>query len=149
MNDIEIFKKIMSNTGRYQTECQCQKCKDQCRTPCLGTPDDILRLIEKGYADRLSISYWAVGMVIGKLPAPIPMVQAKQTENGCAFFQNGLCELHELGLKPTEGKLSHHVLKLENYIFEFSLVWNVAREWIRPSNLEKVLKIFVVMSIGN
>ena len=149
MNNTEIFQNIMYNTGRSQTECQCQKCKEQCRTPCLGTPDDILQLIKKGYADKLAITYWAVGMTVGKLSAPIPMVQIKRTENGCIFFRDGLCELHDSGLKPTEGKLSHHTIKLENCIFEISLVWHVASEWIRLSNLEKILKAFVIMSIKN
>ncbi|MDR2915753.1 MAG: hypothetical protein LBV74_13115 [Tannerella sp.] len=148
-SDMETFKQIMHNTGRRRSECQCGRCKDQCRTPCLGTPGDILRLIDKGYAGKLAISCWMVGMAVGKLSIPIPMVQARRTENGCIFFRDGLCELHDLGLKPTEGKLSHHVPKPENFIFEFSLVWNVAREWIRPANLEKILKVFVIMSDRN
>lgn len=147
MNDTETFRQIMRNTGRRPVECQ--RCREQYRTPRLATPDDILRLIEKGYADKLAISCWMVGVVTGKLPAPIPMVQAKQTENGCVFFRDGLCELHGQGLKPTEGKLSHHVPSPENFIFEFSLAWNVAREWNHPANLEKVLKVFVIMSGRN
>ncbi len=29
---------------------------------------------------------------------------------GCTFWKNGLCELHSLGLKPSQGKLAHHSL---------------------------------------
>lgn len=27
---------------------------------------------------------------------------------GCTFFSAGLCTLHALGLKPLEGRISHH-----------------------------------------
>lgn len=141
----ELIQKITSVTGRRVSECSCEKCKKQCRIPCLGTPHDILRLIEAGYADKLAFTHWAVGMMLDKLSMPIPMVQIKQTENGCIFFKNGLCELHDLGLKPTEGRLSHHEIKLENYIFELSLPWNVAKEWIEGENFGKIIRVFALM----
>jgi len=136
---------IILRTGRKQIECNCQKCKNQCRTPCLGTPDDILRLIDAGYASKLILSHWMVGMMLRKIPCSIPMVQIMKGDNGCIFFKDGLCALHNTGLKPTEGKLSHHTITLENYIFELSLSWNVARTWIEDRNFLKVLKIFALM----
>jgi hypothetical protein len=139
------IQKIMDNTGRKPTECNCSQCKSQCKTPCLGTPDDILRLIDAGYTDKLAFTQWAVGLFIGKLPFSIPMVQAIQTDKGCVFFRDGLCELHDSGLKPTEGRLSYHNIKLENYIFELSLPWNVAKEWLDENNRTKILKIFIIM----
>jgi hypothetical protein len=27
---------------------------------------------------------------------------------GCAMFNNGMCELHSIGLKPVEGRVAHH-----------------------------------------
>jgi hypothetical protein len=111
----------------------------------LGTPDDILKLINAGYTDKLALTHWAVGLFIGKLPFAIPMVQIRQTDKGCIFFKDGLCELHELGLKPTEGRLSHHDIKLENFIFELSLPWNVAKQWMDKNNLAKILKIFIIV----
>lgn len=140
-----LFDKIKKSTGRKEVECSCELCQKQCKVPCLGTPDDILRLLEAGYRDKLSVSYWMVGLLLGKLPARVPMVQAIQTEQGCVFFKDGLCELHSTGLKPTEGKLSHHELKLDNFIFELSLSWNVAREWVDIKNFSKVIRIFFLM----
>ena len=100
---------IIRKTGRKPVSCKCDKCRNQCRTPCLGTPDDILRLIEAGYRSRLVPTLWGVGLVMGRLPYAVPMVQAIREDNGfCTFYHNGLCELHDLGLKPTEGRLSHH-----------------------------------------
>ena len=132
----------MRKTGRRPIECKCQKCKQQCKTPCLGTPEDILRLIKAGYKERLAITHWWVGIARGKLDFPVIMIQARQEENGyCTFFRDGLCELHDLGLKPTEGRLSHHSITKENFKFGKSLSWNVAKEWMDMRNGEIVEEI--------
>lgn len=93
----ELIDKISRATGRYPVSCDCPRCRRQCLTPCLGTPEDIWRLIEAGYEERLRITFWAVGMLVGAIPFPILMVQAHQTEHGCIFWKNGLCELHGQG----------------------------------------------------
>ena len=136
------LQRIMRKTGRKPIECKCQKCKQQCKTPCLGTPEDILRLIKAGYKERLAITHWWVGIARGKLDFPVIMIQARQEEDGyCTFFRDGLCELHELGLKPTEGRLSHHSITKENFKFGKSLSWNVAKEWMDMRNGEIVEEI--------
>ncbi|MCS2303739.1 hypothetical protein NXX23_17745 [Bacteroides ovatus] len=66
-------------------------------------------------------------LLLGKIPYIVPMVQAKQEAGGCTFFQDGLCELHAAGLKPTEGRLSHHTITMENLKFGMSLSWNVLK----------------------
>jgi hypothetical protein len=88
-----------------------------------------------------------VGVMLKKIPYPIPMVQIEKGPNGCVFWENGLCKLHNNGMKPTEGKLSHHTITLENYIFELSLSWNVAKTWVDEKNLLKVIKVFVYMEM--
>jgi hypothetical protein len=70
-------------------------------------------------------------MVMGVHDKPIIMVQPNYDEDkgACTFFVNGLCQLHELGLKPTEGKLSHHndqPVRNKNKI----LAWVVAKTWL-------------------
>ena len=141
------LQRIMRKTGRRPIECKCQKCKQQCKTPCLGTPEDILRLIKAGYKERLAITHWWVGIARGKLDFPVIMIQARQEENGyCTFFHDGLCELHDLGLKPTEGRLSHHSITKENFKFGKSLSWNVAKEWMDMRNGEIVEEIIRYMT---
>lgn len=136
------LQRIMRKTGRKPIECKCQKCKQQCKTPCLGTPEDILRLINAGYKERLAVTHWWVGIARGKLDFPVIMIQARQEENGyCTFYHNGLCELHDLGLKPTEGRLSHHSITKENFKFGKSLSWNVAKEWMDMRNGDIVEEI--------
>ena len=138
-----IFEKIIRKTGRKPIGCKCQECKKQClRTPCLGTPDDILSLIDAGFIDKLALTEWATGLFLGRVNYTIRMIQAQKLEKGCIFFENGLCQLHDLGLKPTEGKLSHHTIKLDNYQFNKSISWQVAKTWIDEQNVEKVLNVF-------
>lgn len=74
----------------------------------------------------------------------VPMVQATQTDEGCIFFHDGLCELHDKGLKPTEGRLSYHTITKENLKFSRTLSWNVVQEWLSFDNLEKVENLLLI-----
>jgi hypothetical protein len=101
-----------------------------------------MRLIDAGYIDRLAITGWSVGLALRRIDRIIPMVQPLKAGNGfCAFHKDGLCELHDLGLKPTEGKLSHHSIKADNTNFRKSLSYNIAKEWEDPANRELIDKI--------
>lgn len=138
------LQRIIRKTGRKPVECRCSQCTMQCRTPCLGTPEDILRLLKAGYKKRLSPTLWGVGLVLGRLPYMVPMVQARQVNGYCTFFRDGLCELHRTGLKPTEGRLSYHTITKENLKFDSSLSWNVAREWLDERNdtvIEEIIRL--------
>ena len=139
---MSALERIMRATGRKPINCKCKICQSFCQTPCLGTPEDILRLFDAGYGDKLKLTYWGVGMLYGVLNFPILMVQLSHQPTGCVLFRNGLCELHELGLKPTEGRLAHHILTSENLSFRKSLSWNVAREWLRKENESVVNEVF-------
>jgi hypothetical protein len=99
--------------------------------------------------EKLKPTYWCVGLVLGKLDYSIAMVQAIQTDEGwCVFREDGLCQLHSLGLKPTEGRLSHHDIKAENYVFGKSLAYNVAKEWLSKKNLPLVQEIFSRLGVS-
>lgn len=142
MNAETTFERIIRRTGRKPSSCKCKLCKQQCRTcPCLGTPEDIEHLIDAGFADRLAWTDWCVGMMMGVIHVPIVMVQAQQTDTGCIFLHDGLCELHDKGLKPTEGKLSHHTTKLETFTVRKSIAWNVAKEWIDSHNVDTIRRV--------
>ena len=85
----------------------CDKCKNMCRIPCLGTPEDISNLINAGYGNRLKESFWAFGIIAETHEDVIKMIQPEIKDGWCTFYKNGLCELHNLGLKPLEGKLAN------------------------------------------
>lgn len=145
MNNLLIresqLQRIMRKTGRRPCQCKCHLCQEQCRTPCLGTPEDIERLIDAGYADRLKPTIWAAGIVMGITNYPIPMIQAIAGHEYCTFFHEGLCELHNKGLKPTEGRLSHHTIRADNFKASKNLSWNIAKEWISEENYETIERI--------
>lgn len=138
------LEKIIRESGREPIICSCPICQSQCmRTPCLGTPEDILKLIEAGFADKLTPTEWATGLFLGKLGFAVKMIQIRRTEHGCVFFKDGLCVLHDLNLKPTEGRLSHHTIKAENFNFDKSLTWQVAQTWLEEENRYDILKVLI------
>lgn len=104
---VSQFDYVRLTSGFEPVQCSCQKCANMCRkTPCMGTPEDINNIAEAGYGDRLAGTIWAAGT-----PYDIPtvkMVQPRYEDDRgcCTFFKDGLCELHDLGLKPTEGRLA-------------------------------------------
>lgn len=62
----------------------------------------------------------------------------------CAFRQpDGLCELHDRGLKPTEGVLASCKVIEEDDIptYETSVLRAVAHEWVKVENFGNVMKV--------
>lgn len=142
----ELFDKIAKKIDRQHITCNCEKCKQMCqRTPCLGTPQDILAIIEAGYVDKVCYTEWAAGMYLGHITQPIAMVQIKSKEKGkdgeCVFFNDGKCELHKNGLKPTEWKLAYHEVSAIELRPEYNLTYQVAIEWTKIENLDVIREI--------
>lgn len=144
------LEKIIRKTGRKPISCKCSLCQRQCtQAPCLGTPADIEKIIDAGYASRIYSTSWAAGMLMGICDQVIYMYQAEFVNNqACTFFKNGLCELHDKGLKPTEGKLSHHTTKSDNFKRGKSVTWHVAKEWLDPANYETIARIQEKMKLA-
>lgn len=135
------LQRVMRASGRVPVQCSCSVCKQQCHTPCLGTPDDIERIIDAGYADRLALTNWAAGIFLGVINIAIPMIQPVSGKEFCAFFENGLCILHDKDLKPTEGRLSHHTVRKDNFNPTMSIAWSVAKEWLMPENEDVLSRV--------
>ena len=142
----EVFNRIAKQVGKQPISCNCEKCKQMCqRTPCLGTPQDILAIIEAGYVDKVCYTEWAAGIVLGHTTKPVTMVQIKtkdgNRDGSCVFYNDGQCDLHESGLKPTEGKLSHHEVSVIELRPEYNLTYQVAIEWTKIENNEVINEI--------
>ena len=147
----EVFERIANQIGRHNVSCNCEKCKRMCqRTPCLGTPHDILALIKAGYIHRVCYTEWAAGISLGFIHEPIPMVQLKSTgskvDGCCICYHDGKCELHENGLKPTEGKLSHHDVSERELLPQYNLTFQVASEWMKEENFPIINQIVYKLS---
>lgn len=99
----------------------CQRGVSMCNhTPCLGTVDDIERLIDAGYAKNLMLDFYYSGSgdfdedVAYLCPAIIGMEgkQAPFARHGtCNLLVNGMCSIHHI--KPIQGKLA--CCKIERY----------------------------------
>lgn len=116
-----------------ESVCACSTCKSMCkRQPCIGTPEDIVKIIQAGHSSKLAFTVWGVGLATKTYDKPIEMIQPLQLDNGyCAFLdENELCSLHEAGLKPTEGKLAHHSLGIYYGNFKETPPFKVAMTWV-------------------
>ncbi|MCB8966478.1 MAG: hypothetical protein H6660_06240 [Ardenticatenaceae bacterium] len=95
------------------SSCTCSECQAMCqRRPCWPTPTDAEQLMAAGYGDQLMLDWWfdreqnttiylltpaIVGSEGGQAPA--------HPFGPCTFLDEAnLCRLHNMGLKPTEGK---------------------------------------------
>lgn len=125
----EVFLRIANRLKRKGSSCDCIQCKRMCHTPVPGTPHDILALINAGYIDKLQLTLWAAGITLGFTDKIIPMVQARIEDGWCVFYHDGMCELHDSGLKPTEGVLASHEVLFRELMPKYNLTYNVAKEW--------------------
>lgn len=138
MNDSAIIEKM---TGLQPSVCSCDKCKNLCRiAPCLPTPDDVIKLVLAGYASRLLPTTWAAGVPFG-LPEIELVAPQYDNKRGCCTFltDDGLCELHDKGLKPTEGRLAHHSVRVVDLQSRPPIAFAVASLWVNITGL-RILK---------
>tara|TARA_Y100000310_G_scaffold63233_1_gene58526 strand:+ start:609 stop:1097 length:489 start_codon:yes stop_codon:yes gene_type:complete len=101
-----------------ETACQCDTCKSFCQSR-VGwpTPDEAQALIDAGYAGRLMLDFWIKddrvdADVLILAPAALECEGKQAPSNpiaACSFFSaEGLCNLHDAGLKPFECKVAKH-----------------------------------------
>lgn len=107
--------------------CSCSTCKGMCVRPCWPIPSEILPLIESGYTSSLMLDWWEGDFHDGehdRVYIVCPSSPGREgnyapdflgLQSGCIFLtQKGLCRLHPLGLKPTEGRVAHHSIGGDN-----------------------------------
>lgn len=102
-----------------ESVCSCEACVQMCRRrPCWGTPEDIQRLIDAGFARSLMRDWWEGGVntEASSIDVIAPAIVGYEghsapswPDGACTFLTpDGLCSLHDRGLKPTEGRVAHH-----------------------------------------
>ena len=142
--EVERIKKLVGvDHNRWEQPCTCDKCKNMCKVPCIGTPKDIEAIIDAGYADRLKETTWMVGFRFAR-EKPIEMIQPIVKDEWCAFRRpDGLCELHDRGLKPTEGALASCKMIEEDNVptYETSVLRAVAHEWVKVENFATIMRV--------
>ena len=100
-----------------ETVCSCEVCVAMCEhRPCWGTPDEIEKIIDAGFANKLMLDYWVYqskkeigdinilcGAIVGYEKGNAPFIPIGR----CSFLmKNNRCKLHKLGLKPSEGRVA-------------------------------------------
>lgn len=98
-----------------ESMCACEECQAMCRRrPCWPTPFDAEKIIAAGMADRLMLDWWYDNAQDTTVYVLTPAISGRERgqspaipTGACTFLnQSGLCDLHDLGLKPTEGRES-------------------------------------------
>ena len=99
--------------------CTCEKCRSLCREPCWPTPDEARELMARGFGAKMMLTWVerpsghtlllcpAVAGYDGTF-APVPNEwDLDNADKRCTMLtDDGLCALHDLGLKPLEGRLA-------------------------------------------
>jgi Fe-S-cluster containining protein len=102
-----------------KSECSCNRCKKMCSEsrPCWGTPNDMKRIIENGFTNRIMLDYYE-GELDNKTikyteivtPALVGCEGSRAPfwpVGRCTFYtDDGKCEIHDI--KPTEGCVVNH-----------------------------------------
>ena len=113
------------------TSCMCDECKQMCQRPCWPTPEEAKKLIDAGYASRLMEDYWYRSE--GDIKILCPALKGYENRftpfwpiGQCTFQdENGMCELHDKGLKPLEGRESLcHDRTPENLRDKIVAIWD-------------------------
>lgn len=92
---------------RHESQCSCDTCKKLCTiAPCQGTADEMAAIQAAGFGDKLMAGFY---MDLDTFEGPFRIVAIERNDSGCPFHtSDGLCALHDLGLKPSEGRLANH-----------------------------------------
>lgn len=134
-------RKIKLNV--LESNCDCMECSRMCHSPCCGTPEEIEKLIEHGYAKQLMLDDYPDANTLikpalkgfGGKKAPYETSSTR----GCVFWKKGKCKLHNLGLKPFIGRYAHHANTIEQ-VNEVGAY--VDKSWEPSEKVDRVINLW-------
>jgi hypothetical protein len=102
-----LFRMTLPHT----LSCTCEECQEMCKRACWPTPEEAWKLLSEGYGDRLMMDLWELPLGTIYILCPAEKGHEKKvlhwpSWSGCVMQQNGLCTLHDKGMKPLEGRLA-------------------------------------------
>jgi len=121
-------------------DCRCKECVGMCkRYPCWPLPKEAKELILRGFGEKLMLDNFE-----GKWEILCPAMKGYEGKripnsagiipNCCTFLTNDLCDLHDLGLKPLEGR----EISCKSSLEERGVHTKIAMEWITKEGEEVV-----------
>ncbi len=133
------LKKLLSKTNLTPATRECHRCalRDSDEA-CLGTPDDIVQLIDAGYGMVLRPVSIDVVTVHLRHSTAVRMIQLISDTEGCALYKDGACLANGGKLKPTEGRYHIHPQTRAQEALMYLLSLAVVMEWIAPDNHKAV-----------
>lgn len=148
MSALSAMEMTLKARSMRPSICSCEACQARCADfMCVGTPDDILNLIQRGYAGFMDVM--TVHVIIEGEHVSISMVQLMADDEGCVMFQDGKCLLHDTGLKPTEGKLYLHPRDPNEEDLMYFMALGVAMEWRNPKNMATAMLCFTKLLLNH
>jgi hypothetical protein len=123
-----LIERINKIKNFKTTECACEICIQMCKDrPCWGTPEDVQKIIDAGYQDRLMKDWWVAEPNILILSPAIVGYEGKCApswpEGKCTFLsESNMCEIHEL--KPLEGRVAIHSGSEDNMHKVTAMTWD-------------------------
>ena len=110
--------------------CSCKKCVTMCQTrPCWPTPQESKKLIENGFLNKLMLDWWVGNneniFVVSPAIKGYESKDAPYLPTGvCTFLENNLCKLHDLKLKPSEGRMSGCNKNVSSLHKDIAMLWD-------------------------
>ena len=130
--------------------CDCDECRDMCKRPCWPTVDEAQAIIDAGYGDYLMSDYHDPGdretvyILCGRLKDhdKFSAPDWPSSEAGCVFQVDGLCLLHDDGLKPLEGRAAlcdAKAARFPNYYADYRKTREaIIDDWDTPKGRELI-----------
>lgn len=127
---------LMELTGKEPVQCSCNACKKMCHgNACIGTPAEMMRILLAGHGSKLRNTLYTAGTNYGYPPVIMVMPGYDYTLQRCMFLtDDNLCELHDLGLKPMEGRFAACPEKYKKSIVPVAYQWVIMQQWALPNN---------------
>lgn len=144
----------ISGLAKYtESACACDQCRDMCHRPCWPTPEEAQVLIDAGYGHLLMNDWWIGDSWLDEsadIQLLCPAAPGRESklaagwpgETGCSMQKDGLCQLHDLGLKPAEGRFASCAEEsMPTLHHEIAQTWNdeagqeLVRQWWKDQGL--------------
>ncbi len=151
------------NTKRYEwmledsEPCDCDRCKEMCKRPCWGLPHEIEAIMEAGFGHMLMHDCWYT-QTERQIDVISPAADGYAGQDApwlgsseCLFLdENEHCTLHDLGLKPYEGRVCRHDFDTPSDLrINIRKAWK-ASEGVRVSKLyfNDIVRKKIVLTVG-